>query len=324
MVGVNNFGIGVRHNMTKSCQKIWFSAILALSLVAIWCLLPLLARAFGISPPHVINDRLFAGSHYEQKISLSRVDTDEKLNCEVELDTPGFENWFTISPSKNFPFPKGEKVTQMFVKVDVPKDAKPGRFRGSIRVRVVPEEKEVGKVTVVLGARIDVDLTVTSEKFVEFSIRRVQILDLEEGWTIEVKMKIENKGNVQAGPDKVTLDIYDSSYKDLLKSAETTKLSKIKPFATEEISAFLKAKLAVGQYWGEAKIYKGEEVIWSEKAIFTVQPKGTLPPRAGTGFAGLSIWIWIIIGLVIVAGIGYGIYKLDFKSLKSKLKKWKK
>lgn len=301
--------------MTKSHQKIWFSAILVLSFIIVWYLLPLVAKAFGISPPHVINDRLFAGSHYEQKISLSRVDTGEELNCEVEFDTPGFENWFTVTPSKTFPFPKGEKVTQMFVKVDVPKDAKPGRFRGSIRVRVVPKEKEEGRITIVLGARIDVDLTVTSEKFTEFQVRRVQIPDLEEGWTIEIKMKIENKGNVKVAPDKVTLDIYDSSHKELLKSAETTKLSKIKPFETKEISAFLKAKLAVGQYWGEAKIYRGEEVAWHEKVIFTIKPKGSLPPRAGTKFIGLSIWLWIIIILVIVGGIGYGIWRFKFKNL---------
>jgi len=302
--------------MTKSHRKIWFSAILVLSLALINCLLPLTAEAFGISPPHVINDRLFAGSHYEQRISLSRVDTDEELNCEVEFNTPGFENWFTVSPSKFFPFPKGEKVTRMFVKVDVPKDAKPGRYRGSISVKIVPKEKEKGKITVVLGARIDVDLTVTSEKFTEFQVRRVQIPDLEEGWTVEIRMKIENKGNVKIAPDKVALDIYDSSHKNLLESTETTKLSKVEPFETKEISAFLKANLAVGQYWGEVKIYKGEEVAWHEKAIFTVKPKGTLPSRAGTGFAGLNIWIWAVIGLIILIGVIYGFWKFKFKKKK--------
>ncbi len=305
--------------MTKSHQKIWFSAILVLSLILVYCLLPLAAGAFGISPPHVINDRLFAGSHYEQKISLSRVNTDEELNCEVEFNTPGFENWFTVTPSNFFSFPEGEKVTEMFVKVDVPKDAEPGRFRGSIRVRIVPKEKEEGKITIVLGARIDVDLTVTSEKFTEFQVRRVKILDLEEGWTIEVKMKIENKGNVKIAPDRVTIDVYDSGHKDLLKSAETKKLSKIEPFETKEISAFLKAKLAVGQYWGEVKVYKGEEIIWHEKAIFTVKPKGSLPPRPGAGFIGLSIWIWIVIGLIILAAICYGVWRFKFR--KRKLKK---
>jgi len=304
--------------MTRSHQKIWFSAILVLSLVLI-NLLPLTAEAFGISPPHVINDRLSAGSHYEQGISLSRVDTDEELNCEVEFNTPGFENWFTINPSKVFPFPKGEKVTRMFVKVDVPKDAKPGRFRGSISVRIVPKEKEEGKITIVLGARIDVDLTVTSEKFTEFQVRRVKIPDLEEGWTVEVRMKIENKGNVKIAPDKVALDIYDSSHKDLLESVEATKLSKVEPFETKEISVFLKAELAVGQYWGEVKVYKGEEVAWHEKAIFTVKPEGTLPPRPKAGFTGLSIWIWIIVGLIVLTGVGYGVWKFKFK--KRKLKK---
>ena len=316
--------------MTRSHKKIWFSASLVLSLVLAWCLLPLTAKAFGISPPHVINDRLFSGSHYEQKISLSRIDTDEELNCEVEFDTFGFENWFTITPNKIFPFPEGEKVTKMFVKVDVPKDAEPGRYRGSIRVRVVPKEKEKGKITVVLGARIDVDLTVTSEKFSEFEVRRVQIPDLEEGWTIKVDMKIENKGNVEIATDKITLDIYDSSNKNLLESTETTKLPKIEPFETKEISAFLKAKLTIGQFWGEVKVYKGEEVVWHEKAIFTVQPKGSLPPRVGAGFASLSIWLWIVIGLIIVAGIGYVVWrfkfkkrKFKFKNLRFKFKKWR-
>ena len=254
-------------------------------LVGIFCLylllvLPCPAGAFGISPPHVVNDRLFPGAHYEQQITLSRTDEEKGVKCKVEYDIPGFEKWITLDPGNEFVIPAGERVAKLVVKVDVPKDAKPGRITGNLRITAAPLEPVVGKINIVLGAQVAIDLVVTSEKFSEMSVLQVKINDIEPGWKVKVDMKVANKGNQPITPDRVVIDVYDSSFKNLILSAHQDRLAKVKAFETKEVSAYFdQKKLEVGQYWGDVKVYRNGEVAWEEKAIFTVQPKGTLPPQ---------------------------------------------
>ena len=67
---------------------------------------------------------------------------------------------------------------------------------------------------------------------------------------------IENQGNVDVGPDKITLDVYDSSFKQLIKSQTKSRLGKVKAFQRGDVLAFFGIKLPVGQYWGDVKVYK--------------------------------------------------------------------
>jgi hypothetical protein len=276
---------------------------------------PYPVRAFGISPPQVINDRLVPSAHYEQLITMSRAEADQEVVCTVEMNLPGFENWVTFDPGQSFVIPKGEKIARLNVKVDVPKDAKPGRSRGTIRVTVAPTQKETGKINIVLGAQIDVDLTITSEQINEMEVKQVKMPDLEEKWKVLVNMRVENKGNTDVGPDKVTLDIYDSSFKQLIKSGEKTRLSKVKAFQTGEILAFFKADLPIGQYWGDVKVYKAGEIVWEEKAIFTVKEKGTLPPQPKEPFfdsIGIDPkWAVAVLFVLIVISITLVLLKIN-------------
>lgn len=265
---------------------------------------------FGISPPYVINDKLLPGSHYEQKITLVRGEPNEDLKAEITIDAPEIESWLTIEPGKEFILAKGQQQMPMIVKVDVPKDADFGNYQGYIRIRTAPLEAEKGKVSVVLGARIDVDLTVSEKGLFDFLVRSVDIPDLEEkGWPIKyfmkikVLMKIENTGNVEGSPNRVLLDVYDNTGKNLLESKDDTKLEKIKPFETKEIFAEFPTKLGVGQYWGLIKIFKGDEVSKEEKLIFSIV-KGSFSTRDWLiiSLAGLA-------GVIVLAGAGYGGYR---------------
>ena len=236
------------------------------------------ADAFGISPPHVINDKLFPGAHFEQQITLSRTDPEQAVQCNLDYDTPGFEKWISFDPGTAFTFPAGEKVAVLTVKVDVPGDAKPGRRKGSLRITAAPVVQEQGKINIVLGAQIDVDLTVTSEKFAAMAVKQVKINDIEPGWKVKVDIKIENQGNTAIAPDRVSLDVYDSGFKNVIFSEHQDSVVKVKPFTTQEVSAYFPSQnLKLGQYWGDVKVYKGGDIAWEEKALFTVQPKGTLP-----------------------------------------------
>jgi len=234
---------------------------------------------FGISPPYVLNHYLSPGSSYEQKIVLSRSDPDEDLKAEITIEAPEIEKWITIKPAKEFILPKGEKEVPMFVVVNVPKDAQYKDYKGVIRIRTTPLTKPSGgQVRIVLGARIDVDLTVSKEVFIDFKVRGVNIPEvLLKDWPlslfnkIKVLVKIENLGNVSGAPTKVSLEIFDLTEKNLFYSGETKNLEKVEPFKVKEITAGFPVKVGPGQYWAKVKIFKGDEIKYQDKLILTIK-----------------------------------------------------
>ena len=283
---------------------------------------------FGISPPYVKNENLGQGSHYEKKIILVRSDPIEDWKIEIITNVPGADNWISVDKGKEFIMPKGAQQVPIIFGVDVPKNAKFGRYTGSIRVKTAPlTPPEPGTVSILLGGQIDVDLNVTKEVF-DFQARGVKVVDLEEGhktwWRfvpgiIKFSIQIENLGNVKAAPSKVTFEIYDEYEKEILETIETTKIGKVKPFKIEWVIAELKTRLKAGSYWAQYKIFKKDEVVNSGKIHLSILPYGTLP-KVEKEFFGLNIWYWVIIGIVALAGIGYGGYRgyLWYKKKKQK------
>jgi hypothetical protein len=234
--------------------------------------------AFGISPSQVINYNLLQGSHYEQKISLVRSDASKEAKAEVAIYAPEIGSWLTIDKGLSFVFSEGERQVWITVNVDVPEDAELGNYKGTIALRVVPEQiEEPGVVTIALGAQINVDLDVVEKKFFDFIVRSLDIPDLEEGSPIKVLLKVENVGNLEGGPDKVHLDVYDNTGQSLLESGDETSLDTVKPFEIKEIFAEFPTELGVGQHWGEVKVYKGEEIAREEKLFFSIIEKSTFP-----------------------------------------------
>lgn len=263
---------------------------------------------FGVSPPYVRNDKLAQSSHYEQKIILVRGDPVEDWKAVVTIDVPGANGWISIDKGKEFLLPKGEKQVPMVVSVDVPKDAEYKNYTGYIRV-VTSSLKplEEGKVTIALGARIDVDLIVAENKIFDFDVLTVNIFDSKAG-EIKVSMKIANTGNIEIAPTRVHLDVYDINCRDLLESSDDISFEKVKSFETKEIFADFKTKLEIGSYCGEIKIFREDEIIKEQKVFFNVLEKASLLKKTEE-FLGFNIWIRVIIGIAVLAGIGYGGYR---------------
>lgn len=261
--------------------------------------------AFGISPPYVKSAKLMPGSHYEQRIILSRSDPTEDVQAKITINAPEIESWISVDPGFEFVLPKGKQQVSMLVKVDVPEDAKLGNYKGYLNVRVVPAEAE-GKVSIALGAQIEVDLTVGKEGFMDFLVRSVGISDsVKKPWPIKyftkirVSMNIENTGNVPASPGKVHLDVYNITRKNLLESNDDISLEKIKPFETKTILAEFSTKLEAGEYFGHAKIFKGDEIAEEWKAVFNIE-KGTFSVKEWVILVCSGIGLLVIIAVAIL------------------------
>ena len=279
---------------------------------------------FGITPPYVKNDGLTRSSRYDQKIILVRSDPLEDLRATVTVNVPNANDWVSIDKGLEFILPKGSNQVPMNVTVQVPSDAPFGSYKGSIRVVISsisgPAEGTVG---ISLGAQIDVDLNIIDRQIYDFTVRRVNVADLEVGhslyWLyfpgkITFTMQIQNTGNVAAAPSRIVFDIYDSTRKTLLETVQNTnKIQRVNPFDIKDIIAELPTRLPAGSYNANYKIYKNEEIAQEGDIHLSVLPRGTIPGYQGYGLAGLYLRDRLILGIapfVFLIGIGLGITKL--------------
>lgn len=278
---------------------------------------------FGISPPYVkTNKPIFPGSKFEQKITLLRSSAETEMQAEITINAPEIESWIKIKQGEIFDLPKDSLKVPMVVEIDVPKNAEIGNYKGYINIRIVPKAgNKGGGVAIALGARIDVELTVTNETFIDFNVRKVEIPAFEElgrpwNWKIfsmffyriKVLMDIENKGNVKIAPSKVHLDVYDISNKNLLDSYEDKSIKKVEAFKTRNIPASFPTELKAGQYWGKVKIYSDNDIVYKDEIAFTIHSHGSL--KGGTK---LGVWPYLMMAGLIILNLIIILLLIKFK-----------
>ncbi|MDX1608071.1 MAG: hypothetical protein R3251_02585 [Candidatus Spechtbacterales bacterium] len=258
--------------------------------------------SFGVTPPYVKNRSLIRNSVFEQTITLVRGNPDHDLRAQIEWDVPEAGGWISIDRGNEFILPEGEQKVPMVVSITVPEDAEFKDYSGKLRIKTSPLERDRGSgVSIALGARIDMNFTVVDKEIYEFGVRRIKVLDLNEGheraWLnfpgkINFLVTINNIGNVPVAPGKVTMDIKDRKTRDVLEHTENSNnLKKIEPFEEGEILVELPTFLPAGSYLAEYKIYdyEGTEVVQEGEINLSVLPYGTLS-AAGYGFMGLPLF----------------------------------
>lgn len=255
---------------------------------------------FGVTPPFVRNTSLTRNSVYEQEILLVRGDPRVPLKASVVVDAPEVADWIEIIEGDTFALPRGEQKVPMTVRVTVPDDAEFKRYLGSIRIKTGTPDDAVGSgaVNISLGAQIDLELNVIDKVIKEFRVRRVSVSDLNEGgklgWLyfpgkVNLKVLLENTGNVEVAPSEVRFKLYDPSGTVLLEETESKgRIDKVQPYATEEIIAAIPTRLPSGPYRARYEIMNDDESVYEGELNLNILPYGTLQ-AAGFGFIGLSV-----------------------------------
>ena len=255
---------------------------------------------FGVTPPFVRNTSLTRNSVYEQQILLVRGDPNTPLKATVSIDAPDIRGWIEVIEGESFELPRGEQKVPMTVRVTVPDDAEFKNYTGAIRIKTGAVDDAVGggAVNISLGAQIDIELTVIDKIIEDFRIRKIGVSDLNEGtkigWLyfpgkVSFSMLVENTGNVDVAPSEVKFSIYDASGKVLLEEVSNLgKMSKIAPFATQEIIANIPTRLPAGAYLARFEIKNGDIIKHQGELSLNILPYGTIQ-TAGFGFMGLSV-----------------------------------
>lgn len=278
---------------------------------------------FGISPPYVKNQQLTPGSKYVQSIMLLRSSAEEDLTAELKVNAPEIASWITIDKGTSFNLPKDQLQVPMNVTVTVPSGAELGNYKGSINIRITSANQNTTGVAIALGARLDIDLTLTNVANADFIVRVAGISNFEDlswPWSlpmfkyflhrIPVVLNIENIGNVKTGPSRLTLDIYDITKSTQLEKLENNSVEQVDPFSTKEVTTYFRTKLPVGQYWGKIKVYKDNIIVNSYEIAFTVAAAGSL------GGNKLGILPWLLVG-------GYSLLILMILSLLIYFRSWR-
>ncbi len=252
---------------------------------------------FGISPPSVTNSNLVPGSFYEQDVYLVQSNPDVDLNATVTVDAGEINSWIKIENGNSFVIPKGKQQFPMKVDVSVPTDAKFGEYKGTISINTSPVGVQKDGVSIVLGANIKIDLSVTSLKVSDFSIQNFQILSASKGSPVKLVIKVKNDGNVENGPTKASLTFFDQYHSKQLGQQEVLITEKAKSFETKDITVEFPNDLDVGSYWADVKIYSDDKTIVDSKVVFDVGVGQTVSNLSLT-----SSWSYILLFLIVLTG----------------------
>jgi|GEM_PF-1364356 len=272
----------------------------ALTILA-FVLVPFTAQAgFGVSPPLIEEGRLVRGISMERIVYLVQGVPDRDVPIEVQVDSE-IKDWISFPQGMPVTIPEGVQQFPLVVRIDVPDDAEFGKYSGEIRLTAVPQRAdEGGEVAIALGGLVTLDLTVGDGIISEFSLKQIDILDIKEGDDPRARISIVNTGNVGAGPDTMSFELFNKFGEIRLAYAESSEsnFKKVPAFTEGNIEASfpMDVYIAPGEYWGHVKVYEGQKMVGELRTVFNVTKKNffefMLPYAAGA--AGVIIVLVLI------------------------------
>jgi hypothetical protein len=268
--------------------------------------------AFGISPPFINADHLVPGAVYRQTVYLVQDRPEEDLPMKAVLEiSDSIRSWISLDRGFDFTIPKGTRQFPVEVVVRVPEGTSLGVYKGNLTFTGAPGK--AGQVTIALGAQAVMNLTVGDNIYRKVSIPLVKFLDIEEGWSPRVYLKLNNEGNVPEELDGATFELLDQYGAVRLAFSQTPRgLTATPPFEISEYTVEfpMDLHLGLGQYWGVVTFYQDGKQLVSQKGVFNVlkagsivSPSERLLGRIFTNVLGVPLWYFI--ALIIGLGIGW-------------------
>ena len=240
----------------------------------------------GISPTRIYAEHLLRGSHFEKEILLSKSLGNEDLYVEITTTSP----WIAVDKNKTFIFSKDVQAIPLVFEIDIPFDAELGYYEHTISVAVKPIGYD--GFTTELAFPIDVKINLTDKENIDYSVSYVKIPDIEEDKPITILLTVDNRGNVQAKPEKVDVELLDKFKTQTFQKTTHNNLEYVAPFTKEDIIVEVPHSLEPEQYAAKITAY-GDNGILEENIIFDVLPKKSMP-NAILGFLAILLFISFI------------------------------
>lgn len=283
--------------MTQAPKRLTLRLITAVC--ALFVAVPALA-GFGVSPPIIEEDRLVRGIAFERVIYLVQGTPERDVPIEVMVSSR-VKDWVSFPQGMPITIPAGVQQFPLVVRVEVPEDADLGIYSGEIRITAVPQRAdESGEVAIALGGLVTFTLTVGEGVVYDFSVKQIKILDIKEGSAPKVRVDIVNSGNVPAGPDTVTFELFNKFGELRLAYAENHDFKRVPVFSEggDLLSFPMNIYIAPGEYWGHVKVYRDQDLISEQRTVFNVTER-TLLEKALPWAAGALVLLLAAVLLIL-------------------------
>jgi hypothetical protein len=237
---------------------------------------PYAEAGFGVSPGIIEEDRLVPGSTIERTIYLVQGNQDSDMDIKVSVESPDITEWITFPKGTEFTIPSRQQQFPLDVIIKVPEKAKLGLYNAFIRINTVPKRVEDSQVTIALGGKVTVKLEVGDDIVSDFRIESINILDISEGKSPKINVRVVNIGNVPVAPENASFELFNKYGEIRLAYGENNDFERVPAFQSEEtvLEFPLDVKLGVGEYWGHVKIYSNGKVVKELRTVFNVLPRG--------------------------------------------------
>jgi hypothetical protein len=234
-----------------------------------------LAAAFGIAPPWITNETLKPGSNFSYIIDLNTNDPAMDMAVKITITgDPEILKWLTIINKDTLMMPAGQQHVPMAVNVNVPSDAKPGKYKGDIGVTVMPKNMDNAQdVSIFLGGHIAVKLDVINHDVTDYWVRAAGINPITEGQPVSVNLSVKNMGNTPITTLKTKIEVLNKN-DEVVGRGEADALTKqIQPQTTDDAIVTIPVSgLLAGDYWVNVMAYKENKVVYQNKLYLEVNP----------------------------------------------------
>lgn len=283
-------------------SRITTAGLLAVAMLSGLLSFALPARAgFGVSPPLIEEDHLVRGISLERVIYLVQGAPERDVPVELKVDSE-VSDWVSFPQGMPITIPKGVQQFPLVVKIDVPQDAELGKYGGEIRITAVPQRAdEGGEVAVALGGLVKLDLTVGDGVVSQYALKQIKISDIKEGEDPRADIEIANTGNVAAGPDMVTFELFNKFGELRLAYAESDGFAKVPAFTEggSIVSFPMDIYIAPGEYWGHVKVYEDQKMVGELRTVFNVKKKSLIELALPYALGAAALALLVLIALFI-------------------------
>jgi len=234
-----------------------------------------LAAAFGVSPPWIENENLKPGSNFIYVINLSanELPADMKVKAEIQGD-PEVQEWLNVSNPDSLVMTKGKSMVPMSVSLNVPADAKVGKYEGRLNVSLTSENPVAENVAILLGGNIKVNLTVIDHDVTDYWVQSISADPINVDEAIELQMSLKNLGNTELSKVMTKVSVIDKKTGEALVSGSVDSLStSVYPHTMAIVKlSFPAPGLEVGSYWLDVEALKEGESVYDTRLNLIVEP----------------------------------------------------
>jgi hypothetical protein len=255
----------------------WFIFSLLVMLFCSLCIEEAQGAGIGVSKAVISFTDVLKNGYAEEAVYVS-TDNPNNVSLEYEFEGPA-KDWLSVKETSEL-YISNTHGQWLTVAVSPPADAPNAAYNAIMRVRTgILNPNITGRIgsTVVASFAVQIEISITGKEIISCVPGGMSIPDTEDGKPVEVRLSLQNTGNVRLRP-VVELKIWDQ-FKETVVQETTFQLDRdVLPTMTENFfTAVPGLELPIGQYWVETVVPECSAEV--TEMTFSVLEKGAVSDK---------------------------------------------